>query len=773
MTLASAACLVLVHVVFSDAIFLFLRRLLRDVEGLSPMRIFVLSRGLGPAAVAASAYALLTFLPGRSPSFYAGSITALILVPGLLALAELPALVASYRGLFARIGQVWHRPKGLVSIIVLAALLAALFAVAIPLVEHDALSAAMETRIAVRDASLANFMAVREPDPETGYYMENFRTPFLQMLDAYFAWMLGRDAWDRPARWSSALFFVHGLALLAALLRRRHPERVVVWGCLLLAVTPIYFYMGYNNGIDTVRLYLLLVALAWIAELVRTSSRRVAIAAGMASGFALFAHLLAAPGLAWGGLVYLVKGRCSVRRRLSASAILLAIAFFAGAQYHYLMAPGLLEKLDRSFGVTRIATMLEPVPVRDTIEKRAARARKISGAVVSESIETAEKAAAKETSPPPSSVPSQKMSRSPSPIEQQEVALTAPSVAVAATEEPRLDKRASEEEAIDTIEGPTGLLAARGQGGAFFEQLVFGRLQMFTGIEYFGWLFWIAAAALVARVSRRQETSGLGLVMSGAVVLTALVVLSGVRKLSWSNPRYIATLIPMAAYLAAPHLASFEARLGRRRARTAAIVAALIFPVLLVTTIRGAKIEITNTGTFYSDFRSLRWVDTFVTDPRAALGILTSDYLGLRKTFVVLFSDDDTQLENAHDYFAATLWARDHLPEDAKILVFRDTRFFYYGRHKAVVWYSPELDQKQYQYYITRPAEMKVFLLEQGFTHVLVDDYSMRLPGYFDNPIAEMLQNRRLVRQVFELGAARVYGLLEAEDEDPPRRSTS
>ena len=124
-----------------------------------------------------------------------------------------------------------------------------------------------------------------------------------------------------------------------------------------------------------------------------------------------------------------------------------------------------------------------------------------------------------------------------------------------------------------------------------------------------------------------------------------------------------------------------------------------------------------------------------------------------------LVADETTQLRNAHDFFEGVLYVNEQTPPDAKVLLFRDARFFYYGERYGIVWYSPEIYGKEYFWYWGQPEELLQFFVSLGITHVLVDSYSERLLGFDRSGIGFVLAEPELAELVFEHGTARVYRL--------------
>ena len=778
----SLLTLVAVQVVASDVLFLVAAKLLRGLDRPTNTRIFLLTRGLGPAAVATSAYTALVFLPGHGAAFYLWILAALFAGSAALANSEAAALWTCYLEAWRWITTRVRRARGLVVATCVLALLGISLGVALPLVEHDGVAAAVEARIALRDESFANYLAIEVPDPQTGYYMETFRTPFLQSLYVVYGWMGGLGHLDFLIRTTSPIYTIHCLLLLGLVVRRHRSSRTAAWSVFLLMVTPIFFYMTYNNGIDTARLYLGFLALLWMAELAATGSTRVAVAAGGASGLALFCHALSAPLLAGGGLAFLVHAQARIMKRLVTAAVLTAVALVTGASFHYLLAPKVGAKIAQAFEANSLQELAddEPgspeespatAPEHRTQERAADRATKTPKPT--ERPQTAPRAETVSTPRPvgkPASPPARPKPRDPEESERAtRVEPHSPDQSKPARADSGHAKRPSRvgSQPKLAVERHADLLELRGQGHSPLQRLIFGRLQMFTGLEHFGWIFYWFWAGVALYLLRRPGTN-LERILVYAGVTTTLVVLSGVRQLSWSNPRYIATILPLAAFFAGPVLAATERRWLKSRLRLAIFVAVLVFPVTLATAIRGAKVEITNPGTFYAEFRSLEWVRYTIDHPADAMSTFWNRYLGIGKTARYIFADQDEQLRHAHDYFGAVLWIRDHLPADTDVLLFRDARFFYYSRHRGTVWYSPVINQKKFRF--TRsPKALERYLRSLGIDYVLVDEYSTRLPGYADGKVSEMLANPDLAERIYEFGTARVYRLSGpvAEDDAP------
>ncbi len=716
-SLADIVLVTLTFLALSDVTFVAARRWLRDVEGLSDRHLFFLTRGLGPAVVAVGMYVLLVIFPRRPPAFY---IALLILVFALLIVygrRQLPLVAGIYLALGADLRRLdWRRGAALWILIALLAGFILAVGVGIPMTAHDGVAAAMEARIMLRERSMDLYLAVNTPDPQTGFYIPDFRPPFLHGLYLWFGMLTGEKGLEVLARTVTPLYGWHCLILLAyTVIRRRKSLIATAWTVFLLAVTPIFVLMSYSNGVDTPRLYLAFLALLWFVELTeraaklrRAANFRLAVGAGAVSGLALFSHLINAPVVAAGGLAYLALSRERWRKRLATGLAVALIALVAGAQFHYLH-PGVLKQLGRNFTWTFIGewaaiTSIVPTPKLPS------------------------------SSPPPASEPPPPPASEPPP----------PST--------------------PTLRTHSATIQNRGQGGDPLSQLLFGRLQMFTGIEHFGWLFYLFSIAVVVWLLRSPKTV-LDKVLLAAAVMGGVAALSGMRKLSWSNPRYIGSLVLYGAYFAGPWLAGVSdrlrsrvPRLGGRWVLGGAAIVVLLAPLCVSTSILGAKIGFSNQGTFYSDFRSLRWVDHALREPVAASRHFWERYMGIRKTLRYLWADRDTQLENAHDFLAAVVFIKHHTPPDSRALVFRDARYFYYAERPGYVWNHPEIS---YDFRRSKSAEeLHRFLMSKNVTHVVIDRYSERFDWYRKSRMGDLLTESLLAERVYEHGIARVYRLI-------------
>ncbi len=311
----------------------------------------------------------------------------------------------------------------------------------------------------------------------------------------------------------------------------------------------------------------------------------------------------------------------------------------------------------------------------------------------------------------------------------------------------------------DAAQAGAWLTARRGQQG-WFGQFVFGKLQAFTGIEWFGAAFWLFVPAM-AWWTRCGKTT-LEKVMGGTALIFALVVLSDIRDLASSNPRYIGTLLPITAYFDALLIAAALRAVGSRfsgwayRATALAAVAALAAPLAATTAVRGAKVGITNPGNLLERIHSGTWIGPAVRHPAQAAWAVWTRYFGIKATLSYLWASDEVKLGHTNDLFATIAYMRSATPREACALVFRVTPFFYYAQRRGVSFLDPRIDDFAP---IREPQKACSFLAAIGVDHVLMDSYYTTHPLYTDTALKAILADPQLSTKVYEYGSAQVYKL--------------
>lgn len=706
------------YIISSDLVFIGLSRFLNKKERIvPPLELFYLTRGVGPIVISWLMYNLFLFTPRQPPGYYIGVIAGLFAVTFAWSRKEVPFLFEAYLAFWQSTRRLFSL-RSLSLMLLLCTILSVLFisfiGITFPIVGHDSLIFATEARIMRQDMSMEHYLANVEPDKESGYIPVSFQPPFLQMLYVWFSLIAGVDQMDLLARTVSPVFGLHCLLLVGYLMRRRTSLPAALWSMFLLAVTPLFLWMGYDNAQDTPRYYFLMLALIWFVKLVDTQTKipwRLTVAVGFFAGFAVYSHMLGAPAVAAGIIGVLFLRQASWRERLALAAVISLTVILAGVGYHYISSTPLRATFLRTLSLNRAFSEWTSL-AKSAVEGNAERDKSISELSGTNGIKPAGKA-------------------------------------------------------------NQAVIKNRGQGETPLQQFLFGRLQMFTGIEYFGFLFfwfWSAAFAWLFRPSKRAIFDKLLFI---AAVVYCVVVLSGVRSLSWSNPRYIGSLLLIGSCFSGPllaHCAESAARLPRWSRRTIlfCLIGSLSFPALLVTTIRGAKVGITNTGDFYTNFRSLRWVDAFVAEPWGALNYFCQEYVGIRKTLRYAWASNEEKLMHSHDYLAAVLFFNAHAPADARALVFRDGRYFYYAQRYGIPVHDRRLRRGK------RPSnagEALRLFASLGITHVLTDKFLETLPQYSMYQLGKLLPNPETSELIYQFGSAKVYRLKTVEDRKSKARS--
>lgn len=693
------------YVIASDLVFLGLSRLFKKDRVPSSQDLFIFTRGIGPLVISWLMYNLFLFSPQQPSGYYVGIIGGLFVALFVWSRRETSRLFAAY----AACGKSIRRLVSLrsFSLLLLACttlicLFVFFIGIVFPIVGHDSLIFAIEARIMHQDMSLEHFLSQVAPDPRSGYLPVSFQAPFLQMLYVWFALVAGVEQMDILARTVSPIFGVHCLMLVGYVVCRRASLSAALWAVFLLAVTPLFLLMSYDNAQDTPRYYFTLLALMWFAKLVEAKPPiplRLTVIVGFFAGSAVYSHLLGTPAVTVGVLAVLFLLQQRWRERLAGATSIVLTVVVIGAGYHYLTSEPLRAKLFRSFNLDRFVS---------------------EWTVLAKSVK-------------------------------EQVVESKESVA----DQPNTDGQVVQNDAAEI------LIETRGQGETPLRQFLFGRLQMFTGIEHFGFLFFWFWAAVFVWFRRPSEQTSCDKLLFAATVVYCVVVLSGIRGLSWSNPRYIGSLIVIGAYFSGPLLACctesiLQRKEGARRVLVVFLIGFLSVPALLVTTIRGAKVGITNTGTFYSDFRSFRWLVFFFEEPSDAIRTFWQEYAGIKKTIRYTWASKEERLKHSHDYIAAILYFNAHASPDARALVLRDGSYFYYAQRYGVY----EYDRRLLRGNPPRNVEESVRLFESlGITHILIDQFLETSLTYGLYRLGDLLPNPEISELVYEFGSARIYHL--------------
>jgi hypothetical protein len=304
-------------------------------------------------------------------------------------------------------------------------------------------------------------------------------------------------------------------------------------------------------------------------------------------------------------------------------------------------------------------------------------------------------------------------------------------------------------------------LASRRGQQSWLTWLLFAKLQLFTGVEWFGLLFWFAAAGILGWLKQPHKTT-LDSILAAAALLCTVIVLCDFRKMASSNPRYIATILPNAAYFAAMTIAAIthSRRWGdARRMRalgTGLMMMVIVGPLLVTSAVRGAKIGLTNPGNLYEAVHSMNWVGDAVRHPISSLKTFCESYLGIRETLAYFAAGDAVKLQHTHDSFAAINYMRTSTPPTAAALAFRSTRYFYYSERRGISYTDPRMETFSK---ISAADEACRFLAGLGIDHVLLDSYYATYPMYTDTKLMDILSDPKQSTKVYEYGSAQVYKL--------------
>lgn len=303
------------------------------------------------------------------------------------------------------------------------------------------------------------------------------------------------------------------------------------------------------------------------------------------------------------------------------------------------------------------------------------------------------------------------------------------------------------------------LASRRGHEG-WLAWLLFAKLQMFTGIEFFGAVSWLAAVGMIL-LARRSQKNRLDVILAFAAVVCTFFVLSDVRKMASSNPRYIGTILPIAAYFTALTIAAGMRYLRRRapapawRMAAAVMIFLLVGPLALNVAVRGAKVGLNNSANVVELVRNASLSTIRGTGPK---GRRTNwqRYFGIRQTIAYFFASDTDKLMHTHDTFAAINYMRTSTPKTSAALTFRVTRYFYYAQRRGIAYTDPRLEGLGR---VKTPQRACRFLANLGVDHVLMDSYYETYPMYADTQLENLLSDPVLSTKVYVHGSAEVFQL--------------
>jgi len=120
----------------------------------------------------------------------------------------------------------------------------------------------------------------------------------------------------------------------------------------------------------------------------------------------------------------------------------------------------------------------------------------------------------------------------------------------------------------------------------------------------------------------------------------------------------------------------------------------------------------------------------------------------------VFDSDESKYAALRHGAAQCIQFINNFLPEDAKLLVFRQADFAYYGKRPFISFEDPKL-LPLYEQATAESASQ--FLQGLGVTHLLVPDYAV--PPLYNSSVAELLSDPKLASLVFEAQGYKVFSL--------------
>lgn len=332
----AALGVILTYLGSSIALFLAIARLLNVVPERT-VHAFMLVAGAGPMIIAWLMAIILWLCPGYSNLFYLTSVTGVIVCMAAYGSPRwrvLGVLASQCKRIAQRLPREMLRLEGLLLVGLLIALgLVCFLAVFLPVMENDALQYLYVAAQMYERKSTA-FYPLIETDKTTGFYAISSH-PIAYYALMVWSYLLQGTA-DAPGltKLIAPAYMLYTLGLVAWLTRAY--GRVAVYSsCLFVVLSFIYASQVAQLSIDSLRMYFLLLSLAWLLEMLRRPDLRVCAVAGAITGLSMFSHSL-------GGLIsfpfvavaYLLMSAEPLRSSVKCLIVAGIAAFlFGGARY--------------------------------------------------------------------------------------------------------------------------------------------------------------------------------------------------------------------------------------------------------------------------------------------------------------------------------------------------------------------------------------------------------------------------------------------------------
>jgi len=221
-------------------------------------------------------------------------------------------------------------PKSAVGWLALALVLLALVqALALPVMENDALEYAAVAKYILRQGGLASYPLL-QADPQTGLFAPSSHPPAYHMLLAWGFSLAGTESMA-PLR-ITAVFFIAGTAFLVLRITRMtaYPGLAV----LVLFSTPLFVSMAVSYHIDAMRLTAFTAGCAITARFVRKPCSRESILIGYILGLAMYSHSIGILAIPLTGAAFLLLADVPIRTKLQLGILCCIVACgVGGLQY--------------------------------------------------------------------------------------------------------------------------------------------------------------------------------------------------------------------------------------------------------------------------------------------------------------------------------------------------------------------------------------------------------------------------------------------------------
>lgn len=295
-------------------------------------RLFLLTAGIAPLAIAWLLWCQLLVFPGRSLVLYAGVIVIAVAGTMFVGRREIAGLLRSVPRYLPILADPWRKGTfGLRLLWLLAIALVVITiiqALSIPVLENDTAEYALISKYILSERTMAVY-PVAQAHPGTGLYANASHPPSFHMMLGW-SYLFGGFDNSRAMRFINLFYFAISAMMLSDI-ARRFIQSGGLQVVILLLLAPFYVSLIVGFHVDPARLCTSLAALLLAAIVIeRRGDIRWTGLCGVVTGFSLFSHSIGILTLGFVGLALLLFLAVPLKDRIRAIAIMTVIALLIG-----------------------------------------------------------------------------------------------------------------------------------------------------------------------------------------------------------------------------------------------------------------------------------------------------------------------------------------------------------------------------------------------------------------------------------------------------------